>query len=107
MPEDKLRELVLEFALNAGNDEIHNRFGTLMEEDGYFGNEDVECPFCGCVTTECPECYALHSHGEISNCPEQGCKEVNAPIQCVHCGRVVCKDLSGVLDFDMSLRKYT
>lgn len=45
-------------------------------------------------------------HGTAYACDQPGCKEVNAPIDCV-CGFVVSASLDGVLDFDMNLRRWS
>ena len=67
----------------------------------------MRCPKCGKSYVKCPECGKRYPHGTQSHCDNTDwCKEVNAPLDCVGCGRVVSQDLHGVLDFDMSLIEY-
>lgn len=64
------------------------------------------CPYCGEDYSKCPECGKMFPHGTKSRCDNPKCVKVNAPIDCLQCGRVISDDLSGVLDFDMTLKMY-
>jgi len=66
----------------------------------------VECPRCGCVSTICPECGKQFEHGEASHCDEPACVAVNAPLDCVGCGRVVADSLKGVIGFAGDFHPY-
>jgi len=58
---------------------------------------------CGRTTGRCPECGHYYSHGSVSRCSNKFCEEVNAPIDCVGCKRVVSDDLDGVITLEMEL----
>ncbi len=58
---------------------------------------------CGCAHAACPECGFVTRIGTMSHCPKPSCKEMNAPMDCQRCLRVVASSLDGVLDFDMNL----
>ena len=45
-------------------------------------------------------------HGTQSRCGRDACREVNAPMDCEGCGRVVASDSLGVLDFDGTYMPY-
>lgn len=64
------------------------------------------CPKCGAGMVKCPECGRKYGHGRRSHCENETCQDVNAPLDCIRCGRVVSDDLAGVLDFDMTLIPY-
>lgn len=66
----------------------------------------VECPHCNNPLVTCPECNKTFCHGEAAHCDQEKCIAVNAPLDCYGCGRIVCEDLSGVLDLDMNLKAY-
>ena len=66
----------------------------------------TQCPFCTATRTRCPECGKEHRHGEAAMCEAPACQEMNAPLDCVGCGRTVHYNNDGVLDIDSSLRKY-
>jgi len=85
-------------------DQIQDMFESAMDEDGYF--TEFICPNCEHDTVTCPECGDEFEHGKLSRCPNDDCKEVNAPLQCAYCDMVVADDLSGVLDFDMNIILY-
>jgi hypothetical protein len=55
---------------------------------------------------KCPECGKIYGHGTLSHCQNEGCQQVNAPLDCQRCGYVVSDDLEGVLDFEMNLIRY-
>lgn len=63
------------------------------------------CPICKSSKGYYAECGKSFKHGTASRCDEPNCQKVNAPIDC-HCGFMVCDDLTGVLDFDMTLHKF-
>lgn len=58
---------------------------------------------CGYHTGRCVECGQVYTLGEYSHCTRKRCIEVNAPIECAHCGCVVSQNLDGVLNCDMDL----
>ncbi len=60
------------------------------------------CPCCASRFCACVECGKVFSSGTASHCDEPECAAQNAPLDCM-CGRVVCDDRSGVLDFNGEL----
>ena len=64
------------------------------------------CPFCAGTSVICPECETIVKHGKASHCDNYSCQQVGAVFDCLGCGRTISKELDGVIDFDMSFRKY-
>lgn len=64
------------------------------------------CPNCYSKFVVCPECGKTYPHGELSHCPNPECEEVNAPLDCNHCGLTVSSNLEGVLTLSMTLIPY-
>jgi hypothetical protein len=60
----------------------------------------LKCPHCGAASGRCPECNRRYPHGTASHCTNPSCQAVNAPIDCVGCGRIISKNKDGIIDAD-------
>lgn len=64
-----------------------------------------KCPKCQSLNVKCPECNTKYKHG--TQCYYTKCAiDDQIPLDCTGCQLTVCNDLTGVLDFDMSLILY-
>ncbi len=68
-------------------------------------DERIRCR-CGGRWARCPGCNSRHEHGTRSHCQQSACLEMNAPLDCVKCGKVVSADHDGVIDHDGELIPY-